>query len=67
MMTISSCLSQHMNVFLIFSLIPIPQITPQMQLVPFSCVSYDSYVEKATAIITEGMTESQLNLGCWAG
>ena len=36
---------------------PIPQIMPQMQKVPFSHNLYDSYIEKATRIITEWWTE----------
>jgi hypothetical protein len=55
-----------MNVLLVFPMISIPQNHTTNAIGSFSCVSYDSYVEKATAIITEGMTESQINPG-WAG
>ena len=54
-MTISSCVSQLSNIFLVFPMIPIPKITPEMQEALF-CNSYDSYIEKATRIIKESQS-----------
>ena len=39
-------------------MIPIPQIKPQMQKVPFSHVSYDSYIGMAAWIITSKRRKS---------
>jgi hypothetical protein len=45
------CVTTHKRISY-FLMIPIPQIMPQMQSVLF-CVSYDSYVVKATGTITD--------------